>query len=145
MVIDERTRHLMYLGLEEKLGTEVTDSLMQHLPPVGWADVATRHDLEGQVLLLRTDLEAQIGQLRTDLEAQIALLRYDIEAQIGQLRTDLEAQIAALRFEMNLLRSDLLREISESSQRNLRWTVGAVLAGNAAVVGAVVAGFLAIA
>lgn len=112
MVIDERTRHLMYLGLEEKLGTEVTDSLMQHLPPVGWADVATRHDLEGQVLLLRTDLEAQI---------------------------------AALRFEMNLLRSDLLREISESSQRNLRWTVGAVLAGNAAVVGAVVAGFLAIA
>lgn len=123
MVIDERTRHLMYLGLEEKLGTEVTDSLMQHLPPVGWADVATRHDLEGQVLLLRTDLEAQIGRLRTDLEAQIA----------------------ALRFEMNLLRSDLLREISESSQRNLRWTVGAVLAGNAAVVGAVVAGFLAIA
>ena len=123
MVIHERTCHLMYLGLEEKLGTEVTDSLMQHLPPVGWADVATRHDLEGQVLLLRTDLEAQIGRLRTDLEAQIA----------------------ALRFEMNLLRSDLLREISESSQRNLRWTVGAVLAGNAAVVGAVVAGFLAIA
>ena len=45
MVIDERTRHKMYLGLEEKLGAEVADVLMAHLPPVGWADVATKQDL----------------------------------------------------------------------------------------------------
>jgi hypothetical protein len=44
--IDERTRHEMYLGLEEKLGTAVADALMAHLPPIGWADVATKHDLE---------------------------------------------------------------------------------------------------
>ena len=45
VTIDERTRHEMYLGLEEMLGTTVADALMQHLPPVGWADVATKHDL----------------------------------------------------------------------------------------------------
>lgn len=44
-MIDERTRHEMYLGLEEKLGAAVADALMQHLPPIGWADVATKHDL----------------------------------------------------------------------------------------------------
>jgi hypothetical protein len=45
MSIDERTRHEMYSGLEEKLGASVADALMAHLPPVGWADVATKQDL----------------------------------------------------------------------------------------------------
>ena len=45
MAVDERTRHEMYSGLEEKLGTKVADALMAHLPPVGWADVATKQDL----------------------------------------------------------------------------------------------------
>ncbi len=45
MAIDERTRHEMYSGLEEKLGASVADALMAHLPPVGWADVATKQDL----------------------------------------------------------------------------------------------------
>ena len=46
MAIDERTRHEMYSGLEEKLGTKVADAVMAHLPPVGWAEVATKQDLE---------------------------------------------------------------------------------------------------
>ena len=46
MSIDERTRHEMYSGLEEKLGDRVADALMAHLPPVGWSDVATKHDID---------------------------------------------------------------------------------------------------
>ena len=46
MGVDERARHEMYSGLEEKLGTKVADALMAHLPPSGWAEVATRYDLE---------------------------------------------------------------------------------------------------
>jgi hypothetical protein len=53
MAIDERTRHEMYSGLEEKLGADVADALMAHLPPVGWADVATKQDIDR--------LEAGIG------------------------------------------------------------------------------------
>ena len=61
-MIDERTRHEMYLGLEEKLGTLVADAVMQHLPPIGWADVATKHDLAG--LEERIDLRFQLVDLR---------------------------------------------------------------------------------
>lgn len=46
MVIDERRRHEMYVSLERVLGREAADALMEHLPPVGWADVATKKDLE---------------------------------------------------------------------------------------------------
>jgi hypothetical protein len=65
--IDERTRHEMYLGLEEKLGTAVADALMAHLPPIGWADVATKHDLDEleRRIALRIDatIHAEINRL----------------------------------------------------------------------------------
>ncbi len=45
MAVDERSRHELYRRLEEVLGPEAATTLIEHLPPVGWADVATRHDL----------------------------------------------------------------------------------------------------
>ena len=47
MVVDERSRHELYRRLEDVLGPEAATTLIEHLPPVGWADVATKHDLAG--------------------------------------------------------------------------------------------------
>ena len=58
MAVDERTRHEMYSGLEEKLGPHVADALMAHLPPVGWADVATKQDLAVLTNVTKQDLAA---------------------------------------------------------------------------------------
>jgi hypothetical protein len=56
MALDERARHHLYLRLEEQLGPEAASTLMEHLPPVGWADVATKRDLDQ----LADRLEAQL-------------------------------------------------------------------------------------
>ena len=56
-MIDERTRHELFLRLEEVLGAEEAATLMEHLPPVGWADVATKHDLESLRVVMKQDLE----------------------------------------------------------------------------------------
>ena len=45
MAVDERSRHELYRRLEEVLGPEAATTLIEHLPPLGWADVATKHDL----------------------------------------------------------------------------------------------------
>jgi hypothetical protein len=69
VAIDERTRHEMYLGLESALGPDVADALMQHLPPVGWADVATKHDLDVAFHGLEQRMELRFEKLDERFEA----------------------------------------------------------------------------
>lgn len=45
MAVDERRRRALYDALEQRIGSEEATTLMELLPPVGWADVATREDL----------------------------------------------------------------------------------------------------
>lgn len=56
MAITEQARHRMYKHLEELMGIEDAGILMEHLPPVGWADVATKRDLDMLRFEWRTDL-----------------------------------------------------------------------------------------
>lgn len=66
MVVDERAGHELHAKLEEVLGADEAATLMSHLPPVGWADVATKRDLD-------TKLEAMehrmIAAWRAELSA----------------------------------------------------------------------------
>ena len=55
MPVNERARHQLFVEVEQKLSPEAAATLMELLPPVGWADVATKRDLEQ--LELRMDLK----------------------------------------------------------------------------------------
>jgi hypothetical protein len=92
MTIDERARHKLHLAAERQLGTEEAATLMAMLPPAGWADVATKGDIDAQ----RAILTAQIDGLRTELRGEM-----------GQLRTELWGEMATLRGEMGGLRHEL--------------------------------------
>ena len=71
MAISEHDRYEMHKWFHEHAGAQVAGTLMAHLPPVGWADVATTRDLE--LLELRIDrlgdqLRAEVNSgLRTQL------------------------------------------------------------------------------
>ena len=77
MAIDERSRHELYLKLEQVLGTREAVTLMEHLPPVGWADVATKRDLEH----MRVEI---VATLRADFRAELlATQRHFVSWMIG--------------------------------------------------------------
>ena len=80
MALDERARHELFLRLEEALGPEQAETLMEMLPPVGWADVATKRDLDalGDKLL---------AGLRGELLAQSNAINARIDAINGQMKT----------------------------------------------------------
>ena len=45
MAITEHERLEMHLGLRKVLGDDVANTLMEHLPPSGWGDVARKYDV----------------------------------------------------------------------------------------------------
>lgn len=54
MAVDERSRHELHKRLEEVLDPDTAATLMAHLPPGGWSNLATKQDL----LELRSDLKS---------------------------------------------------------------------------------------
>ena len=70
MAIHERSRHELYLRLEEVLGPDQANTMMEHLPPVGWADVATKRDLDALRLEMQVVKGDIIGTLRAELVNQ---------------------------------------------------------------------------
>jgi hypothetical protein len=71
MQIDERTRREMYEQLEAVLGAQTADALMEHLPPVGWAEVATKSDLTLTTGELRSSMDALENRLLAEMHREI--------------------------------------------------------------------------
>ncbi|MGH2546565.1 MAG: hypothetical protein ACRDHJ_06755 [Actinomycetota bacterium] len=66
--MDERSRHQLHRKVEELMRSREATTLMELLPPVGWADVATKHDLQHAVEMLRLEMQALRHELRADME-----------------------------------------------------------------------------
>ncbi|HVM36296.1 MAG TPA: hypothetical protein VM784_13275 [Actinomycetota bacterium] len=132
MAIDERSRHELFVRLEEVLGEEHASVLMEHLPPVGWADVATKRDLDALALATKRDLGQLEERLEMKLDARFARLgaRFaQVDARFDQADAKLEATeqrvIAVLRADMNVQ----TRNIMFSLVGALIGMAGLVLAG----------------
>jgi hypothetical protein len=89
MAIDERARHELYLRLEEHLGAEAAGTLMEHLPPTGWSEVAMRRDLEDLRAATRADLEHFRAATKADIDHVAEVTRLEIERLGGQLRGEI--------------------------------------------------------
>ena len=107
MTITEETRYHLHQRLEAVLGTEEATTLMAHLPPVGWADVATKRDLDQHGLLAKRDLDLAVEQLRletvelrADLTREIAHVRVELKQDIADVRVELKQDIADVRGEL---------------------------------------------
>jgi hypothetical protein len=66
--VDERSRLQLAEAAKRFLGDDEGITLMELLPPVGWADVATRHDLAALESRIDTKLESLEHRLTANFE-----------------------------------------------------------------------------
>ena len=78
MSITEASRFQLRTAIGQILDEEAADTLMELLPPVGWADVATKTDLQH----LRDELKGDINSLRVATKTDLHALQLTIEATL---------------------------------------------------------------
>jgi hypothetical protein len=103
MVLDERARHQLFLRLEEVLGAQPAETLMEMMPPVGWADVATKRDLDQGLELLKHELLAAFrGELLNAITAQTNIIsaqtRTLVLANLGAVLSTAALVVGAAKF-----------------------------------------------
>ena len=97
MVIDEGARHRLYDKLEHVLGHEKARILMGYLPPVGWADVATKRDLDALAERNERDHKALADRFGEKLESTEQRLLATFRAELlHQTRTMIFAMLTAM-------------------------------------------------
>ena len=75
MTISEAQRFEMHLGLRNTLGDVVANSLMEHLPPSGWSDVARTGDIDR--------IDTRIDRLEADMRDGFQSIRSSMRVMVG--------------------------------------------------------------
>jgi hypothetical protein len=97
MTTTEAERLRLLQRLEEVLGPDEATTLMDHLPPLGWSDVATKHDLAANRVLTKSDLDLGLAEFRIEMGE----FRTEIREEFAEFRTEMRGEMAALRVEMH--------------------------------------------
>ena len=126
MTDTEARRFAMYRALRNELGVAVADTLMEHLPPSGWGDVAR----QGDIAVLRTDiagLKSDVATLNTDvtaLKTEMAGVKTEIVvlgASVEGLRTEMNVKIDALR---TSIVNEVNANVTDKLNSQMRWMIG---------------------
>jgi hypothetical protein len=78
MAMTEEARHELYEALKEGIGVGPANTLMDAIPPVGWADIATKLDLEHLETVLRLEIKASAQELRAEFRKDFTELQRNL-------------------------------------------------------------------
>ncbi|MGH9246018.1 MAG: hypothetical protein ACRD29_17205 [Acidimicrobiales bacterium] len=106
MAITEEKRHKMYQALERELGSEEAATLMEHLPPVGWADVATKRDLDQMAMATKRDLDQMAVATKRDLDQMAMATKRDLDQMAMATKRDLDQMAVATKRDLDEFRTE---------------------------------------
>jgi hypothetical protein len=95
MAVDERGRLQLAEAARRVFGDEAGITLMELLPPVGWADVATKHDLTLHFDALDERMDRLEGRMDR-VESRLDGMSRELRAQTWKLMTLMVAVVGVV-------------------------------------------------
>ena len=155
MTSTDNDRRILHSAFERACGPRPAEILMEHLPPAGWRDLATKSDVESASLLLRTDMEVEFGKVRAEfanvraematefanvraeMATEFANVRTEMRTEFSNVRTEMRTEFANVRAEMADVRTELVAGM-EKGFRSQTWKmIGAIVASQSTTLGMV--------
>jgi hypothetical protein len=127
-VVDERRRLELADAAKRTFGDDAGVTLMELLPPVGWADVATKQDLA----VLGRDIDRLDGNFQ-QLRGEFAELRSDFRELRGDF-AELHNEFSDLRSDFTGLQVQVERQFREMFVAMMQLTIGGFLVAIVAIV-----------
>jgi len=130
MTITEAARHRMHDSFISQHGEEVAAVIMEHLPPLGWSDVARssdvgalRFDMDREFLALRSDMDREFAALRSDMDREFAAVRSEMAAGFAAVRSEMAVEFAAVRSEMAVGFAELRAEMHKENVKLMKFMI----------------------
>jgi hypothetical protein len=130
----ETGRHRLYETVKEAWGEDNATELMSYLPPVGWADVATKHDvqalgteLRSEMTTLRAELRLEMAELSGSLRSEMAELSGSLRGEMAELSGSLHGEMAELSGSVRGEMAGLRLDIERGFNHQLRSIIGAMV------------------
>jgi predicted nuclease with TOPRIM domain len=121
-MVSDQDRRDLYMALERQLGGGPAATMMELLPPVGWADVARQSDLVA--------LRGEMAQLRGALTGEVAGVQgefAELRGEFAELRgefAELRGEFAELRGESAELRGEVKAQLPKLIAANMASMIG---------------------
>jgi hypothetical protein len=137
MTTTDNDRRILHSAFEKACGPRPAEILMEHLPPAGWRDLATKSDVESASLLLRTEMRTEFANVRTEMRTEFANIRTEMRTEFANVRTEMRTEFANVRTEIADLRTELVSGM-EKGFRSQTWKmIGAIVASQSTTMGMV--------
>ena len=143
MALTHAQRTSMFNTLAEVMGQDDAETLMQHLPPSGWDNVATKEDLKAGFAETNAAIAAGLAQAaveRTEIIkamtegfAQAAVERADIKAQVASESADIKVQAATELADIKVQAATDLAEIVRRQAWHLYIVVSAIVVATVSI------------
>ncbi len=91
MAVTEQDRRDLFNGLEEAIGTEPANKLMELLPHQPADQLVTRTDMHA----FGTELRGEMAELRSELRGEMTELRADITERFANAKVETQRLIVA--------------------------------------------------
>ena len=113
-MVSDQDRRDLYDALERQLGQGPASTLMELLPPVGWADLARQSDL----VAVRGEIAGVRGEI-AEVRGEIAEVRGEIGEVRGEI-AELRGEIGEVRGEIGEVRGEIGKVHGELARLNAR-------------------------